>query len=143
MRDLKKTAHHINDEQDYRRAKILRQSSPLAERLLWNGLRQLPNELALKFRRQHPIHPYIADFACVACKLIIEIDGESHDTRQKHDVARSHYLNDLGYTVMRFTNEAVYQNREGVLQDIIRKAQELFQAQPPTPPLTPPQGEGD
>jgi very-short-patch-repair endonuclease len=139
----KKVAHHINNEQDYRRAKSLRQSSPLAERLLWNDLRQLPNELALKFRRQHPVHPYVIDFACISCKLIVEIDGGSHNARQNYDAERSRYLNDLGYVVMRFTNDDIYRNREGVLQDIVRKAQELLQAQPSTPPLTPPQGEGD
>ena len=115
----------------------------MAERLLWNELRRLPDELNLKFRRQHPIHPYIVDFACVACKLIVEIDGASHDARQERDAGRSRELIQHGYTVMRFTNEDVYRNRGGIVREIVHKAQELFRARPPTPPLTPPQGEGD
>ena len=143
MIEPEKYAEQINDEQDYRRAKSLRRLSSLAERLLWNDLRRLPDELALKFRRQHPVHPYIVDFACVSCKLIVEIDGNSHDVRQDYDAERSRYLNGLGYTVMRFTNEDVYKNREGVVRDNLQKAKKLFQAQHSTPPLTPPQGEGD
>jgi very-short-patch-repair endonuclease len=117
-------ARHINAPLDYERAKDLRRKAPPAERLLWEALRQLPKDLALKFRRQHPIHPYIVDFACIACKLIVEIDGSSHDTRQGYDEERSNRLRILGYTVLRFTNEEVYRNREGVVREIVQKSQE-------------------
>ncbi len=128
MADDRHHAKHTNDQRDYQRAKSLRRALSPAERLLWNDLRSLPNDLTLKFRRQHPIHPYIVDFACVSCKLVVEIDGESHDMRQPHDEQRSKYLQQKGYTVMRFTNEAVYRNREGVVQEIVRKSQELLDA---------------
>ena len=130
MTDSKDLQQRRQEKRDHLRAKSLRQTSPLAERLLWHDLRQISGNLSLKFRRQHAIHPYVVDFACVTCHLVIEIDGMSHDSRPAHDAARTRYLENLGYTVMRFSNEDVYSNREGVVREIVHKAQELFQALP-------------
>ncbi len=139
----KKTAQHINNQADYSRAKSLRKNLAPAEKLLWEKLRTLPDDRALKFRRQHPIHPYIVDFACVACKLVVEIDGVSHDARQAYDDERSRTLQNRGYTVIRFTNDDVYNRCEGIVQMIVLKAEEILQSRLKTPPLTPPQGEGN
>jgi len=94
----------------------------MAERLLWNTLRSLPNYLNFRFRRQHPLHPYIADFACLKRKLIVELDGYSHDFSQKYDAFRDEHLRHLGYTVLRFSNDDVLNNLEGVVATILCQA---------------------
>jgi very-short-patch-repair endonuclease len=86
-----------------------------AERKLWQHLRgsQLDN---FKFRRQHPIPPYIADFCCVEEKLIVELDGSQHN--QDKDAARTRFLVSRGWRVIRFwDNEALVQT-EGVVEAI-------------------------
>jgi very-short-patch-repair endonuclease len=125
MSDYLEFAQHKNEKKDYKQAKSLRRSSSLAERLLWNDLRLLPKKSGMKFRRQHPIHPYIADFICLQSRLVIEIDGQSHDARLGHDRERSDYLQQMGYVVLRFTNDDIYRNREGVVLHILQKAEEL------------------
>jgi very-short-patch-repair endonuclease len=125
MVDYLPLAQHKNEQPDYRRAKSLRRSSSFAERLIWNDLRRLPKESGLKFRRQHPIHPYIVDFVCLNAKLVIEIDGASHEARQDYDCERSRHLQAMGYDVLRFTNEDVYRNRDAVVETILHKAKEL------------------
>ncbi len=99
---------------------------PEPERRLWRvlGNRQLGG---FKFRRQHPIGPYIADFACVSAKLIVEIDGESHFTVDgiAADKKRGVFLQTRGWTVLRFTNTDVRESLEGVamaIEDALRIA---------------------
>ena len=99
---------------------------PEPERRLWRvlGNRQLGGH---KFRRQHPIGPYIADFACVAAKLVVEIDGDSHFTSEaiEADRRRSAFLVKQGWTVLRFTNTDVRESLEGVamaIEDALRIA---------------------
>ena len=104
----------------------------MVERLLWNALSLLKNKLGLKFRKQYPIYPYIADFACVRARLIVELDGPSHDARQVYDKKREAYLRAKGWTIIRLTNEDVRSNLESVVGIIIRKAETLF-SPPPNP----------
>jgi very-short-patch-repair endonuclease len=90
-----------------------------AETLLWRYLKaHHVDELA--FRRQAPIGPYIADFCCHAARLIIEVDGGSHDwdERLKRDAARDRWFASQRYHVLRFTNEDVLRNLEGVIASI-------------------------
>jgi very-short-patch-repair endonuclease len=88
-----------------------------AEELLWTQLRN--RRLAgLKFRRQHPIGRFIVDFYCHAHRLVVEIDGPVHRLQKERDVARADYLLQRGYQVVRFTNEHVLQDVQGVLQSI-------------------------
>jgi len=122
----KKFAKHKNDPQDYRRAKQLRHQSSFIEQAFWHALRVAAKPHNLKFRRQHPIRPYIVDFVCLELKLVIEIDGETHATRRKQDKKREDYLRGLGYEVMRFTNEEVMHNRGGVLLTVVRRITEIF-----------------
>ena len=88
-----------------------------AERALWNAIRNIPNK---RFRRQHPIGDYIADFICLKHKLIIEVDGGYHSEphQQEDDAARTLDLNRMGYRVIRFSNEEVLYNTENVIEQI-------------------------
>jgi very-short-patch-repair endonuclease len=74
--------HRENTEEDYKRAKALRNDASPFERRLWDGIRAMAAARKLKFRRQQVIHPYIADFACMKARLLVELDGFSHDARQ-------------------------------------------------------------
>ena len=100
------------------RAKEMRRNPTKAEALMWEELRahRLDN---LKFRRQHLIAPYIVDFYCAACSLVIEIDGGVHDDRKTYDQSRTDYLESLGYCVLRFTNEEVVEDISMVLGKVI------------------------
>ena len=86
-----------------------------AESLLWEALRN--NIQGYKFRRQHPIADYIADFVCLSNKLIIEVDGGYHDTEEQKadDRLRTDILNKLGFRVIRFKNEEVTTNPKEVI----------------------------
>ena len=103
------------------RARELRREATAAEKILWYHLRnrQLNN---FKFARQEPIGPYIADFVCRAKKLIIEIDGVTHETAEEvaHDVARTEFLKGEGYRVTRFRNEDIFGDLGPVLETIMR-----------------------
>ena len=100
-------------------ARNLRKKSTIQERRLWNLLknRQFHN---LKFKRQYPIGNYIVDFVCVQAKIIIEIDGGQHNTPEgiEADKKRTEYLDSCGYNVIRFWNNEIYENIEGVLRRI-------------------------
>jgi len=118
-----------------------------AERKLWWGLRQLPLE-GTHFRRQAPIGPYFADFACHEKKLIIEIDGSQHalPTHAAADAKWTEFLAASGYRVLRFWNNEVLKETEGVMQAIYDALCETESQRPP--PLTPPhraeaRGEGN
>jgi very-short-patch-repair endonuclease len=125
-------AEHPNDQEDYRRAKELRKAMPLAEQILWNALRVNTKKLKLRFRHQHPIHPYIVDFICIKLKLIIEVDGMSHDMRVEYDEKRDRFLKNAGYEVMHFTNEDVYDRCGGVIETIFERIKKLSAYAPPT-----------
>jgi len=94
-------------------ARRLRQRLTDAEQKLWLALRDRRLE-NYKFRRQVPIGPYIADFACKSSKLIVEADGGQHAV-SKSDERRTKYLEDEGYVVLRFWNNDILENLEGVL----------------------------
>lgn len=98
-------------------ARQLRKNSTDAERMLWKHLRnrQLNN---LKFRRQQPIGNYIVDFVCFENKLIIEVDGGQHAPNRESDAIRTDWLENQGYHVLRFWNNDVLKNTEGVIQRI-------------------------
>ena len=112
------------------RAKQLRRTMTRAEILLWRHLKA--NRLAgLGFRRQSPMGNYIADFVSHARKLVVEVDGESHDfeERIRHDEVRDQWFASRGYRVLRFTNDDVMKNLEGVVISIGLAAE---QAVPPS-----------
>ncbi|PSB56202.1 endonuclease domain-containing protein [Chamaesiphon polymorphus] len=117
-------------------AKQLRKTQTPAEKLLWQALRG--GKLAgLKFRRQHPVGNFILDFYCPAYKLAIEVDGAIHQTQVDADAARTLQLEAYGYTVLRFSNEAVIQEMEAVLGEILQVVDAL------TPSPSPKSGRGE
>lgn len=88
-----------------------------SERLLWSILRGR-QVCGLKFRRQHPIAPYQVDFACVAERLVVEVDGGYHDGTVEADLRRQQYLQRAGWQVIRFTDREVEQDSEAVARAI-------------------------
>jgi very-short-patch-repair endonuclease len=100
------------------RARELRRNSTRAEVLMWAQLRDR-RLCGFKFRRQRPVGRYYADFACVERRLIVELDGEPHDWTFDYDSARERRLGRDGFRVVRFRNEDVVRNLQGVLDAII------------------------
>jgi very-short-patch-repair endonuclease len=100
-------------------ARRLRVNATEAEMRLWRTLRTLPT-FGTHFRRQVPIGPYIADFACLAARLVIELDGSQHarDDNAARDQVRTQWLEREGYKVLRFWNSDLTQNRSAVLEAI-------------------------
>jgi very-short-patch-repair endonuclease len=84
----------------------------------------------LKFRRQHAIGPYFADFACIERRLVIELDGWSHETTVEYDIRRQSHIEAAGFRVVRFRNDDVIANLEGVLE-VIRTTLIASTASPP------------
>ncbi len=105
-------------------AKKMRSVPTDAERVIWELLRGKKLE-GFKFRRQHIIGPYIADFICLKAKVIIEVDGLVHQLpeHQLNDRERSVWLEGKGYTVIRFSNEEIFKNSDRVLEIILKKLQ--------------------
>jgi len=101
-------------------ARILRQNQTPQERKIWNIIRNQQIR-GCKFRRQYPIGEYIVDFVCKEIKLIIEIDGGQHNKNQNiiNDENRTKYLEAKGYKVIRFWNNEVDKNLEGVYSKIV------------------------
>jgi very-short-patch-repair endonuclease len=110
--------------------KALRKRSTDAEQLLWRHLRMKQME-GLKFRRQQPIDNYIVDFVCFENRIIIEVDGGQHAAENNKDRERDFHLQQFGFKVLRFWNNEVLQNTNGVLE-IIR---ENCLSHPPLNPL--------
>ncbi|MGE5504423.1 MAG: endonuclease domain-containing protein [Actinomycetota bacterium] len=98
-------------------ARTLRRNATEAERRLWSRLRdrQLDGH---KFRRQQPIGPYFADFCCWEARLVVEVDGGQH-ADSRHDEVRTAWLAERGWQVLRFWNNEVLGNTDGVLQTIL------------------------
>jgi very-short-patch-repair endonuclease len=102
-------------------ARTLRREPTAAEKILWHHLRNRQLN-GFKFSRQEPIGPYIVDVVCRTKKLVIEIDGVTHETAEElaHDAARTEFLVGQGYRVIRFRNEDVFGDVEPVLDEIMR-----------------------
>src|SRR5262245_5304629 len=90
-----------------------------AEMMLWRHLRRIDTR-GTHFRRQVPIGPYVADFACMASRLLIELDGSQHGlaSNRAKDNERSRWLEEQGYRVVRFWNNDIIENLDGVLDTI-------------------------
>ena len=110
----------------FSKAQFLRRNETIAEKLLWEKLRN--NQLGgLKFRRQHPVNIYIADFYCHKFKLIIELDGDYHDQEEQKqkDEVRTEVLGLNDLKIIRFKNEEVEQDINQVLTTIKNKIEQL------------------
>jgi very-short-patch-repair endonuclease len=101
------------------RARELRNSATAAERVLWARLhaRQVAG---VRFNRQVPIGPFICDFVSRSWRLVIEVDGGQHDWRSDEDAARTRFIEQQGFRVIRFWNNEVLEQIEGVVAEIER-----------------------
>jgi very-short-patch-repair endonuclease len=109
------------------RAKQLRRRMTEAEKIVWEIVRE-NSILGLKFRRQHPINNYIADFYCHKIKLVVEIDGETHnqESAKLYDEHRTNVMNSFGIEVIRFNNKVILSNISFVRKTIEKKCNELL-----------------
>ena len=128
------------------RGRRLRREMTVMERLLWTELRKL----GLNIRRQAPIGPYVADFACHTRRIVIEVDGARHDLpeEQLHDAERTAWLETQGYRVVRFRNSEIANDIEAVVTAIIaatppQAGSDRAVRSPPSPALPPSRGKGE
>ena len=108
-------------KRDTKRARELRSAATPAERALWKHLAR--SQLGAKFSRQMPVGPFFVDFLCRSHRLVIEVDGFSHDLQPARDEARDAYIESKGYTVIHFANADVLGNIEGVIMSIAQALQ--------------------
>ena len=123
------------------RARQLRHKMSLPEVLLWRALRTRPQ--GLKFRRQHPIGGYVADFACLSTRLLIEVDGEAHERgmQPRIDSLRQRDLEGHGYRVLRITARDVLTETDAVVQMIVAESEARMPLH--QPPAGPPPRSGE
>jgi very-short-patch-repair endonuclease len=95
--------------------RALRRDTTDAERVLWRGLRY--KQLGWRFRRQHPIPPYVVDFACLEARLVVEADGGQHGLPGEHTI-RDENLRRRGWRILRFWNNDILDNPSGVIETI-------------------------
>lgn len=124
-------------EQQTERARSLRNEQTDVEKRLWRELRNRQLD-GFKFRRQHGVGPYIVDFVCIEAGLVVELDGGQHAEQAGYDSRRSVFIEAAGYRVVRFWNNEMLENIEGVLERI---RAELLAS--PSPHPSPQRGEGD
>lgn len=117
MNELDKTMYFGANQAIMEMAKALRKEMTPAERLLWDRLnnKQLLN---VRFRRQHPIYRFIADFYCHAARLVVEVDGGIHNSQKEYDEGRTAEMERFGIKVIRFRNDDVEKNIEDVIYRI-------------------------
>ena len=126
MEPFNENLHQHANGRLYEYGRILRQRQTEAEEKLWQLIRNRKLN-GLKFRRQHPLGKYIADFYCHEKRLVIELDGEEHNNKvnQEMDEKRTIVLNNSGVTVIRFRNEEVLNDSKKVKERIIKIAESL------------------
>ncbi|MFA6218274.1 MAG: DUF559 domain-containing protein [Erythrobacter sp.] len=128
----------MRDHASLKHAQAMRKEMPEPEMRMWLELRAARFR-GVRFRRQKVIGKFIADFASNQPKLAIELDGDTHGGRESYDAMRTRFLEEQGYTVVRFSNSDVMGNMDGVLE----RLGEIVDMQVTPPPPTPsPEGEG-
>ncbi len=127
-----------NKTSEKAKRQILRKNMPKAEEIIWSKLRAKQIE-GCKFRRQYSVDKFVLDFYCVELKLALEIDGDSHylEGAEEYDRERQIFIESFGIKFLRFTNNDVYENLDGVVQVIADKIQQLKQDRQQTKNLTP------
>jgi very-short-patch-repair endonuclease len=129
MKELDKTMYFRTKAGTLETAKLLRKNMTKTEELLWDKLKgkQL---LGLRFRRQHPIDIFIADFYCHEARLVVEIDGEIHNDRGEYDDGREAEIEEFNIKVIRFPNDQVINDIESVVNKIKTAVQERILSPP-------------
>ena len=100
----------------FRKAEELRKNMTEAEKILWERLRK--KQLSVRFKAQHPIERFIADFYCHQSKLVVEVDGEIHKYQKEYDDGREAEMEKYGIKIIRFTNDEVINDIEKVIEKI-------------------------
>ncbi len=117
MEEIEKSMYYGAKPETFEAARILRENMTFSEKLLWERLK-LKQIFGVRFRRQHPIDFFIADFYCHEAKLVVEIDGEVHNQQIEYDDGRSAEMERYAIKVIRFTNSEVENNMEDVVERI-------------------------
>lgn len=123
--------YSVDSPMNFENAKQMRKEPTEAEKVLWEALRN--RSIGYKFRRQHPVENFIADFICLDVWLVVEVDGAYHSTEQQRetDKLRDARLNEIGFTTLRFTNEQVLHDLDNTLKSIKEKADVLKRSTTP------------
>ena len=129
MKEIEKEMYFGAKPNIFDKAKELRKNMTYAEKLLWKKLNK-KQICDVRFRRQHPINNFIADFYCHKAKLIIEVDGEIHKNQKEYDIGRTAELNKYEIEVIRFTNKKV----ETDINNVINKINNIVEKRIKNPP---------
>lgn len=129
MEELEKSMYYGALPETFSAAKILRDNMTTCEKLLWEKLK-LKQVCGLRFRRQHPIVFFIADFYCHEARLVIEIDGDIHIQQREYDDGRSAEMEKYFIKVIRFTNSEVENNIDYVIKKIEDEVKSRIQSPP-------------
>jgi very-short-patch-repair endonuclease len=119
---------HQSTSAAQRNSRTLRSGMTDSERKLWSALRG--EQLGVKFRRQHPLGNYVADFACLGPRLIIELDGSQHAQQEAYDERRDAFFRAQGFAVLRFGSNEPLRNLDGVLTVIFEQLKILAGSAP-------------
>ena len=120
MQELEKSMYFGATPVIFERASQLRKDMTPAEVLLWERLKG-KQICGVRFRRQHPISRYIADFYCHAARLVVELDGKIHLAKKENDKERTKEIEELGIQIIRFKNEEVEENIDNIVDRITEK----------------------
>jgi very-short-patch-repair endonuclease len=129
MIELEESMYYGAKPETLAATKILRENMTTCEKLLWERLK-LKQICGLRFRRQHPIDFFIADFYCHEARLVIEIDGDIHNQKKEYDDGRSAEMEKYSIKVIRFTNSDVENKIEEVVKGIENEVKKRIQSPP-------------
>jgi len=129
MEEIEKSMYYGAKPETFEAARILRGKTTHHEKLLWERLK-LKQICGVRFRRQHPVDFFIADFYCHEARLVVEIDGEVHNYQREHDDGRSAEMERYLIKVIRFTNLEVEKNIDGVIEKIKNEVTSRMESPP-------------
>ena len=129
--NMKTGMHYGASKTIFQFAKALRKNMTAPEKVIWERI--CNNQLGVKIRRQHPIHNYIVDYYCHEVKLVIEVDGGIHLSKEnmQNDLIREAGLKEYGIEIIRFTNEEVSNEIDIVIEKLSKKIEELKKPKSP------------
>ncbi len=129
MNELDQTMYFGAKPDILEKAKVLRKNMTNAEKILWEKLKN-KQVLNLRFRRQHPIDIFIADFYCHAARLVIELDGKIHQVQKDYDKGRTAEMERFDIQVIRFKNEEI----ENDIENVIKRIEDTIKHRLKSPP---------